>query len=90
MSLYDEDGIDGPFEKAMTKAGREDKDAKAFRPGAGAVEALIDADLPMQLQHYERPRLKRTACGVAGQIAASPIAVTCPDCKRHLARKDER
>lgn len=90
MKLYDEDGIDGPAAKAWKAAEREDKDARAFREGAGAIEALLDVDLPMQLQHYERPRLKRSACGAFGQIAATKSAVTCPACKRHLERKDER
>lgn len=67
-----------------------ENDARAFRDGAGAIAALVDVDLPMQPQHYERPRLKRSACGVAGQMAATALGVTCPTCKRHLARKDER
>lgn len=70
--------------------GDDEKDARAFRDGVGAIEALLEADLPLQTQHYRRPRKGTAACGAAGQTVTSPLGVTCAACKRYLARKDER
>ncbi len=88
--------VAGPYvlRSTLRSEGRQvmysDKDARAFNPNAGAIEALLDTELPMQLQHYERPRARRTACGKPGQVAATAYAVTCPKCREYVARRGGR
>lgn len=84
----DEDGVDGPFERAMRRAEREDdRDARAFQPHAGAIEALIETDIPLQVQHAPKRGGLGTRCGEAGQVAPMGIGVTCTAC---LAKAGKR
>jgi hypothetical protein len=70
----------------------DEKDARAFRDGAGAIEALIDADLTLQPQHFRRPRKGTPACGATSGLffASSAYGVTCEGCKASLAKKAGR
>lgn len=60
----------------------DEKDARAFRKGAGLVEALVDSDVEVAPQHLRRPRKGTPACGATSGLffAATHLGVTCPDC----------
>lgn len=74
-----------------TPSGNDDKDACAFRDGADAIEALLDAPLDLQVQHFEMPRARRAACGAqGGQLTTSGYTITCPACRRRFEKKARR
>ncbi len=52
---------------------------------ARGVAALLDADVPLQVQH-RRNRKGRSRCGAVGQLVDFDGAVTCPRCKRRAGR----
>lgn len=68
----------------------EEKDAKAFRDGAGAIEALLDAPLEIVPQHAPKRGTTAGACGAFGQVKATGIGVTCPACLTIQAKRAAR
>lgn len=65
----------------------EEKDARAFDPRAGAIEALIETDAPVAPQHYRRPRKGTALCGDGSFLfAATRYGVTCAACRKALER----
>lgn len=70
----------------------DEKDARAFRPDAGAIEAMIEAEIAVAPQHYRRPRKGTPACGATNGafFAATEYGVTCGDCRAYLTRRDAR
>lgn len=68
----------------------DEKDARAFRDGVGAIEALLDVDVPLQIQHAPG-RMGRSLCGASGgQVLTMPIGVTCEGCKAKIAARKPR
>lgn len=61
----------------------DDKDSRAFVQGAEAVEALLDADMPVRTQHTPN-RQGLPSCGAAtGAVLTGVVtkyAITCEAC----------
>ena len=67
----------------------DDPDARAFRDGADAIEALLDAPIAVAVQHAPRRGRLGPLCGAAGgQVSSMGIGVTCDACLR--ARRARR
>lgn len=63
---------------------------EGFHPRARqALEGLIEEDVPLQVQHFERWRSKRgRLCGATtGQSTSFEGQVTCEQCKKKIARR---
>lgn len=52
-----------------------------------AIEGLLDADLPMQVQHLAKRGSGQGVCGAFGQLVTTPSSVTCPRCTRIFVRR---
>ena len=56
--LYDEDGIDGPFERAMDQAMRDDEAARTSKPCCPMCWTVVEAEWsfcgPTCLEAYDR------------------------------------
>jgi hypothetical protein len=62
-----------------------DNDNEGIHPRfRGVFERLLDADIPLQVQHFAR-RGAKTACGEVGQQTDYPNATTCTACRLVLA-----
>lgn len=68
----------------------DEKDGRAFNPHAGAVEALLDADVPVATQHAPN-RSGLPLCGGAGFVRTGIVTeygITCEAClEKFKARK---
>ena len=70
---------------------RPDDDARAFREGAGAIEAALEAPVALQVQHAPARAGFAARCGAYGQVVWGGIGVTCPECLALMtARKSRR
>jgi hypothetical protein len=66
-----------------------DAKSEGLHERAGAVEALIEADIPLQVHHWRKPRTAGAACGVAGpavSIHDEPSWITCESCRTEIAK----